>query len=375
MENKICVYAICKNEMKFVQKWLDSMSEADYIVVLDTGSTDGTYEFLQNDSRVTIVKQKIYKTFRFDVARNDSMKLVPKDANILVCTDFDELFEPGWVNVIRQYWTEDTWRGHYTYVWSHKPNGNPGDIFWYDKFHNRKYKWVYPVHEVLLPENGIEGLNEEKNGHLIDFGNSIVLHHYPDNTVSRKFYFDLLKLRIKEFPNDAYSHFLLGREYGVNEDYVNAVKYFESALATEEIKDRPLVEYCALGYLADIFKVNYDYPNAIFYYMKQIVKDSSYREPYINIAEIYCSLGLYKIAEQFIIQGLTQTHKHYDWTERAAEWNEKPYDLLSIIYLNTNEYQKGLENALKALQIVPMDERIQRNYLILLQKLNEQSCC
>jgi glycosyltransferase involved in cell wall biosynthesis len=28
------------------------MSEADYIVVLDTGSTDGTYEFLQNDVRV-----------------------------------------------------------------------------------------------------------------------------------------------------------------------------------------------------------------------------------------------------------------------------------------------------------------------------------
>ena len=40
--NKICVYAICKNEEKFVDKWLESMSEADYIVVLDTGSTDNT---------------------------------------------------------------------------------------------------------------------------------------------------------------------------------------------------------------------------------------------------------------------------------------------------------------------------------------------
>ena len=29
------------------------MSEADYIVVLDTGSTDGTYEKLQQDPRVT----------------------------------------------------------------------------------------------------------------------------------------------------------------------------------------------------------------------------------------------------------------------------------------------------------------------------------
>lgn len=45
-DKKICVYAIAKNEMKFIDLWLDSMKEADYIVVLDTGSTDGTYEFL-----------------------------------------------------------------------------------------------------------------------------------------------------------------------------------------------------------------------------------------------------------------------------------------------------------------------------------------
>ena len=36
----ICVYAICKNEAKFVDRWMDSMSEADHIVVLDTGSVD-----------------------------------------------------------------------------------------------------------------------------------------------------------------------------------------------------------------------------------------------------------------------------------------------------------------------------------------------
>ena len=54
--NKICVYAICKNEEKFVDKWLESMSEADYIVVLDTGSTDNTYNLLKNDTRVTKVE-------------------------------------------------------------------------------------------------------------------------------------------------------------------------------------------------------------------------------------------------------------------------------------------------------------------------------
>ena len=39
---KICVYAICKNEEKFVDRWAESMKEADSIYVLDTGSNDNT---------------------------------------------------------------------------------------------------------------------------------------------------------------------------------------------------------------------------------------------------------------------------------------------------------------------------------------------
>ena len=103
---KICVYAICKNESKFVEKWLDSMQEADYICVLDTGSTDDTFKKLKADKRVTVVKKQVIKPWRFDVARNESMKLCPADADILVCTDLDEVFEPGWADVIRDIFTE-----------------------------------------------------------------------------------------------------------------------------------------------------------------------------------------------------------------------------------------------------------------------------
>jgi cellulose synthase/poly-beta-1,6-N-acetylglucosamine synthase-like glycosyltransferase len=55
MDYKICVYAICKNETEWIERWLTNMSEADYIVVLDTGSTDGSYEMLKADPRVTRV--------------------------------------------------------------------------------------------------------------------------------------------------------------------------------------------------------------------------------------------------------------------------------------------------------------------------------
>ena len=40
---KICVYAISKNEEKFVSRWVNSMKEADEIYVLDTGKKAGKY--------------------------------------------------------------------------------------------------------------------------------------------------------------------------------------------------------------------------------------------------------------------------------------------------------------------------------------------
>lgn len=45
---KIIVYAICKNESGFVDRWMDSMQEADRVIVLDTGSTDDTVQKLRS---------------------------------------------------------------------------------------------------------------------------------------------------------------------------------------------------------------------------------------------------------------------------------------------------------------------------------------
>ena len=55
---KVCVYAICKNEEKFADRWMDSMGEADLVVVLDTGSEDGTAERLRaRGAQGTVVRR------------------------------------------------------------------------------------------------------------------------------------------------------------------------------------------------------------------------------------------------------------------------------------------------------------------------------
>ena len=99
---KVCVYAISKNEEMFVDRWVESMKEADEIFVLDTGSTDNTVQKLR-DNGVT-VKEEIISPWRFDVARNLSLDMVPDDSDICVCTDLDEVFKEGWRVEIENVW-------------------------------------------------------------------------------------------------------------------------------------------------------------------------------------------------------------------------------------------------------------------------------
>ena len=145
---KVCVYAICKDEEKFVERWVNSMKEADEIYVLDTGSTDNTVKELRK--RNVNVEVKKIEPWRFDVARNKSLELVPLDTDICVCTDLDEVFEKGWRNKLENAWNIKTTRARYNYNWSFDENGKPAVNFYIEKIHDRNnYKWTHPVHEVL----------------------------------------------------------------------------------------------------------------------------------------------------------------------------------------------------------------------------------
>ena len=145
---KVCVYAICKNEEKFINRWVESMKEADEIYVLDTGSTDNSRKLLKKLG--VNVKKKVINPWRFDVARNESLKMVPLDADICVCTDIDEVLLPGWRKELEKVWKKKTNRILYTYNWSLDENNNPLVSFYTEKIHDRKnYIWTHPIHEVL----------------------------------------------------------------------------------------------------------------------------------------------------------------------------------------------------------------------------------
>ena len=145
---KVCVYAICKNESQFANRWMESMSEADLVVVLDTGSTDDTVKRLREAGAQVTVEEIV--PWRFDTARNCSLELVPEDADICVCTDLDEVFRPGWREQLERGWKDGMGQVSYRYTWSFEPDGSEGYVFWSEKIHARRgYRWTHPVHEVL----------------------------------------------------------------------------------------------------------------------------------------------------------------------------------------------------------------------------------
>jgi len=329
---KLCVYAICKDELKFIDKWLENMSEADYIVVLDTGSTDGTYEFLKKDPRVTRVEQKEIKPWRFDVARNESMKLIPADTDVCICTDPDELFDPGWANQIRTKWiVGKTIRGEYNYAWNHDENGKPVLVYKYNKIHanDPRFHWIFPCHErVELSDDDVSDYKIIKDGSYLDFEDSILLHHWQDTTKSRSNYLDLLKLSAEENPKNLHITMLYARELIIQNKLEEGINIYLKLLANPEI-DKPEWQLTLLDSLLLVSNTYYSLNKvdlAIWYAQEFIRVNPTYREPYLLLATIYANQGLYVLAKGYIELAKKYCFRHYDWVEHSdayAGWIER----------------------------------------------------
>lgn len=362
-DNKVCVYAICKNELQFVARWLESMSEADYIVVLDTGSTDGTFEALQNDPRVHKVGQKVIDPWRFDVARNESMALIPSDANILLCTDLDEVLEPGWAKIIKNNWVEGLHvRGYYKYAWSHTSEGAPGRIFYYDKLHDRHWHWKGAVHEYLVSDKHIEGETFNPDIQILDlFDKGVYLHHYPDHTKSRGSYLPLLKVRVEEDPQDYYAKYYLAHEYHYRGYYHESTATLIDILENHRDKYSQLEVAACYLFLGDNYRSLGQLHEAIMNYNKAIEIEPSYREPYLLAAEVFNQLSQHRLAVGYVKAAIENTHRHYTWVERDAAWREQIDDILSVSLFYLGKREEARMHAITAHHLNPSDERIKYN--------------
>lgn len=361
---KICVYAIAKNESKFVDRFCASLKDADGIYVLDTGSEDETVSLLKKNK--VHVKTKVIRPWRFDVARNLSLEMVPKDTDICICADLDEVFEDGWRDKLEKIWQEkNLTRLKYLYHWNFDEYGNPATTFYINKIHAREgYTWKHPVHEVLTP------FDETKEKEAIT--DQIVVNHHADETKSRSSYLPLLELSVEEDPSDDRNMHYLGREYMFYEKWDQCIETLHKHLLLPKATWKD--ERCAsMRFIARSYYAKHYLEECEMWYQKAILEAPYLREGYLELAALYYEEKRYEESYQNLMKAMQIKEKSDSYINEVFAWNEHPYDLLSLVCYELGLYEEALLYVKKATEKNPNDERLQNNLKLIEERVKKEN--
>lgn len=350
MDNKIAVYTICHNEEDNVLSWIDNTKEADIVIVGDTGSTDNTVALLEEHG-ITVHKITV-SPWRFDEARNQLLKLLPKDITICISLDFDERLSTGWRKKIEQVWRNETTRLNYNYSETLTINSNRISTIISSRIHSRQnYQWVYPVHELLY----YQGPDQE----VMNYVSGLEIIHTPEPSKDRSQYLHLMKLAVAEHPKDLRLVHQLGRDYmqyGWYDQCIETMKYnltLEAVSNEQKNACRRLIAR-AYGAKKQVEKAK-----------KQLLKLID-EVPYCSSSYIEYAIILYQYQHWDDLIALSKQCSKIDFNYRSIynEFKDSEnvlYDLLSLAYYHRSDYHQALAFEEKALSVNVNNDRYKKN--------------
>ena len=348
---KIAVYAISKNEEQFVQRFCDSAKDADLILIADTGSTDKTVEYaLECGAKVHDI---CISPWRFDKARDAALALIPRDFDVCISLDLDEVLEDGWREEIERVWTTETTRLRYKFDWG------SGISFYYEKIHHRHgYHWHHPVHEYPVPDGRITEIYAHTD--------KLLVSHHPDPTKSRGQYMPMLELAVKEDPRCPRNAFYHARELTFYSRWQEAVEALNKYLAMPEATWENERAYAMrlLGKSHDELGMPYD---ALKWYRLACAEAPNTREPWCELAAATYRLSMWPESYGAALSCLGILDKQAVYTMDPSVWTEKPYDYASIAAWRLGLKEQAIEFCKKALEFNPTDIRLLNN----LQQMEE----
>lgn len=338
---KIAVYSIAKNEAKHVKRWAQSASEADVLVILDTGSEDKTVSIARSLGITTAVKQ--YKQFEFHKARNDAMDLIPDDVDYCLSLDLDEVLRPGWREQLERA-VENNPEAvllSYTSVNSQLFDGTPLNTL--DKYciHKRNgARWEWPIHEALV--------SDSNKGARTD----IIVDHLQDRTKKRS-YLKMLKQATLDMPEDSRMSFYYGRELWYEKKLRAAADELIRSLTLdgwsyERSESMTIIAAC----LPD---------QAEIWLLRACAETPDRREPFVDLADLYYQEGRYACGLGMAVRAISMTNKNPMYVSDDGAWNHRPYDIAALCAYHIGAKELSLEYGIKALELSPDDKRLQDN--------------
>ena len=342
---KIAVYAISKNEEMFVERFCKSAADADMILIADTGSTDNTVKLAKKHGAT--VQDICISPWRFDKARDAALALIPRDYDVCISLDLDEVLEPGWREEIERVWKADTTRLRYKFDWG------SGITFYYEKIHARHgYHWHHPVHEYPVPD----GRTKELYAH----SDMLLVSHHPDPTKSRGQYLDLLKLAVQEDPACPRNAFYYARELTFYRKWVDAVVALNNYLNNRDAT-WPNERCYAERLMGDAYE-NLGYPeDAIKWYRKACDTAPGTREPWLSLADAFYKRKEWEGCYEAAMRCLDIKDRALVYTCDPACWGPKPHDLAALAAWNLGKKEEAIEQGRLAVQLDPMDQRLLTN--------------
>lgn len=353
---KIAVYAISKNEAAFVERFCESAKEADHIVIVDTGSEDATLDTAARIPGVSTYEIAI-TPWRFDHARNAALSLVPKDVDVCISLDLDEILLPGWREEIERLWQPATTRMSYRFDWGQ------GVIFHASKIHHRSgYYWHHPCHEVLYAEKRITEQYCRTD--------VLLVQHLPDPDKSRGQYLDLLRLSVTEDPNCPRNALYFARELKFNALWDEAVEALQRYLAMPDAVWTPercyamrLPGACChqLGKLDD----------ARQWFFRAIAEAGWSREPWADLASFAYAIEDWLTCYFAAQSGLKIQDRAFLYLDDPAAWGSKLYDLAALSAFHLGLHKEAIELGTRACEIAPDDKRLATNLGFYAERAND----
>lgn len=342
---KIAVSAISKNEAEFVQRFCDSAKEADLICIADTGSDDDTVKIaLECGAKVHDI---CVTPWRFDHARNAAIALLPRDIDVVISLDLDEILEPGWREEIERVWVEGITRLRYKFDWG------CGISFFYEKiFARHGYSFHHPVHEYPRADGRIQ----EVYAHT----DMLLVSHHPDPTKSRGQYMPLLELAIKEDPYCPRNAFYHARELTFYARWNEAIEALNKYLAMPEATWQN--ERCyAMRLLGKAHAELGDTHQALKWFRLAVAEAPNTREPWVELSMQAYRLSMWAESYSSAKSALQITDKQAVYTMDPEVWGEKPWDLASIAAWNLGLKDEAVNLCQEALKFAPEDSRLLAN--------------